>query len=177
MDDSRKAPVTQLRIRVMEMREALVENFRAGRLPPLPEAMATVYERAGESQRAALLSTLLTSVGPLALAVLAAGRFAKYMSRERWADVAVPLEEARSVTGSQVTELARYAEQSNPDVVSQVSAWLAIHPGVLVALGAGALTVLLTYIAERRRTGATAVATATPAGPASALADPDWLDD
>jgi len=177
MEDPRKTRITQLRIRVMEMREALVENFRAGRLPPLPEAMATVYERAGESQRAALLSTLLRSVGPLALAVLAAGQFAKYMSRERWADVSVPLEEVRSVTGGQVTEIARYAEQSNPDVVSQVSAWLAVHPGMLAALGAGALTVLLTYIMERRRTDTTGLAPPAPASEASTHADRDWLDD
>ena len=55
------------------------------------EVLVRLYSRIGAEQRARLLAHLLTSVGPLALAVLAAGRFAKYMFRERWAEVSVPV--------------------------------------------------------------------------------------
>lgn len=142
--------VAPVRVDAAEMSEALVHGFRSGSLPPVPEATATVYSRVDARQRAALLSFLLRFVSPLALGVLAAGQFAKYMFRDRWSEVSVPMEDIRQVAPSQVAEIARYVEQSNPEAVRQLSAWLSTHPGALFALGAGAVAVLLQYVAQRR---------------------------
>ena len=172
-------PATTLRIPRAEIRQALVDGFHTGRLPALPETLAQVFSRIDDGSRAALLRTLLLSVGPLGLGVLAAGRFAKYMFRERWGEVPLSVDELRQVTAPQVAEIARYVQQSDPTMVNQLSSWLASDSAALVALGAGTLALLLRFIAERRRstvagTGSAVAGTASPAGLAS---DRDWLDD
>jgi len=181
-DAARSAPVTRVTVGANEMSEALVDGFRTGRLPSPAETAATVFARIDAAQRAALLSVLLKFVSPLALGVLAAGSFAKYMFRERWTDVAVPLEDIRKVSPGQVAELARYVEQSNPEFVRLLSGWLSSHPGALLTLGAGAIAVLLQFVAQRRAQPARGAAARGGTAPAPVAAraakdDPDWLDD
>lgn len=176
-----RAPAAQrVRVGAAEMREALVDGFRSGRLPSVADATATVFSRADARHRAALLSFLLRFVSPLALGVLAAGQFAKYMFRDSWKDGSIPLEDIRQVAPGQVAEIARYVEQSNPEVVRLLSGWLSTHPGALFALGAGAIAVLLQFVAGRRA----AASASTRANHAPGLAPPsagrdarDPLDD
>ncbi len=172
MTDSNKPTTTAVRIPRNEIRQALVEGFHSGKLPALPETMARVFSRVDDRSRAALLRTLLLAVGPLGLGVLAAGRFAKYMFRERWSEVSLPVDELRQVTAGQVAEIARYVEQSDPSAVYQLSSWLASDTGALVALGAGTFSLLLQFIAERRRSPAVA-----PTSRVGRTSDQDWLDD
>ena len=116
------------------------------------EALVRLYSRIGAEQRARLLAHLLTSVGPLALAVLAAGRFAKYMFREHWTELSVPVDEAAKLTESQFAEIARYVEQADPALIENAVSMLATDGGSAMALGAGAFALLIRFIRERRRT-------------------------
>jgi hypothetical protein len=179
MTDSKHPRTTTLRIPRAEVRQALVEGFHTGRLPALPETVAQVFSRVDDRSRAALLRTLLLSVGPLGLGVLAAGRFAKHMFRERWGEVPLSLDELSQVSAGQVAEIARYVEQRDPSIVNQLSSWLASDSGALVALGAGTFALLLQFIIERRRSPCADTASAAN-GSACADArasDRDWLDD
>lgn len=142
---------TTLSIPRDEVRDALVEGFRSGRLPSVPDTLATVFGRAPESVRANLLGVLLKSASPLALSVLAAGRFATYMFRDRWADLPISPEEASQVTVSQIVEIARYAEQADPTLIARLSSVLAADNASLLALGAGVVALLVQFILERRR--------------------------
>lgn len=163
------APAVQrVRVCAAEMREALVDGFKSGRLPSVADTTATVFSRADARHRAALLSFLLKFVSPLALGVLAAGQFAKYMFRDSWKDGSIPLEDIRQVAPGQVAEIARYVEQSNPEVVRLLSGWLSTHPGALFALGAGAIAVLMQFVVRHRAAGGAS----TPASPAPVLAAP-----
>jgi len=114
------------------------------------EALVRLYSRIGAEQRARLLAHLLTSVGPLALAVLAAGRFAKYMFRERWTELSVPVEEAAKLTESQFAEIARYVEQSDPTLLEHLVSLMVTDGGSLVVLGAGTMALLVRFIRERQ---------------------------
>ena len=76
-------------------------------------------------QRARLLSRLLAAVGPLALAVVGGGVFAKYASRAGRRATAVSADDAAAATGEQVRELVRYVQQANPVVVDQLLSVLA----------------------------------------------------
>ena len=143
---------TELRVSRDEIRAALADGFRAGWLPPVREVLVRLYSTTGQEQRARLVGYLLKSVGPLALAVLAAGQFGKYMFRERWSEVTVPLEEASRLSESQFAEIARYVEQADPALIENAVSMLATDGGSAMALGAGAFALLIRFIRERRRT-------------------------
>lgn len=85
------------------------------RARPLAALLADAYGRLTVASRARVLVRLLTSVGSLALAVIGGGAFAKYIAPlARGGEIDVSTEDAARTTTSQVYELARYVEQSDP---------------------------------------------------------------
>lgn len=80
-------------------------------------AWASAIVRLDAQDRARVLGKLLGFVGPLALAVLGDGAFAKYLRFARKAFVPVTLEDASRATVGQIHELLRYVQQSHPAVV------------------------------------------------------------
>ena len=101
---------------------------RARRVPPpgerddesataaaLAGLVADCFDRLAAPLRARMLSRLLASAGSLALAVIGGGAFAHYIAaRARRGRVDVSVDDALRTTPSQVYELARYVEQSDP---------------------------------------------------------------
>src|ERR1700681_5115586 len=81
-------------------------------LESVPTIMASAFGKLDLERRARLLGRLLGSVGPLALAVVGGGAFAKYLRNARWPEIPISLEDAAHATSSQVHELVRYVEQS-----------------------------------------------------------------
>ena len=81
-----------------------------------PAAWADAIASLDVRERARVLGKLLGFVGPLALAVLGDGVFAKYLSFARRAFVPVTMEDAARATVNQIHELVRYLQQSHPEV-------------------------------------------------------------
>jgi hypothetical protein len=109
--------------------------------PALPAIVADAFGRLNIGLRARMLGRLLASVGPLALAVVGGGVFAKYISQARWPEIPVSLEDAARATVSQVHELVRYVQQSDPhlcgqllDVLARDSTTLAVMSRSIAAL-------------------------------------------
>ena len=96
----------------------------AKELASVPAIIASAFGRLDLDRRARLLGRLLGSVGPLALAVVGGGVFAKYLRNARWPDVPISFEDAARATSSQVHDLVRYVEQSNPHLVDDLLAAL-----------------------------------------------------
>ena len=84
--------------------------------------IANGFGKLDVERRARLLGHLLGSVGPLALAVVGGGVFAKYLRNARSPQVPISFEDAARATSSQVHDLVRYVEQSNPRLVSGLMA-------------------------------------------------------
>ena len=82
-----------------------------------PSAWARAIVRLDLQDRARVLGRLLGFVGPLALAVLGGGAFARYVRFARKAFVPVTMEDAARATVSQIQELVRYVLQSHPGVI------------------------------------------------------------
>jgi hypothetical protein len=115
--------------------------------PALPAIVADAFGRLNIGLRARMLGRLLASVGPLALAVVGDGAFAKYISHARWPEIPVSLEDAARATVSQVHELVRYVQQSNPhlcvqllDVLARDTTTLAVMSTSIAALTINHLT-------------------------------------
>jgi len=92
---------------------------RSANAPP-SVAIASALERVNPPLRARLLSRLVGAVGPLALAVIGGGAFAKYVRRASGSAPSVSAEDAATATARQVRELVRYVQQANPMVVAQL---------------------------------------------------------
>lgn len=92
---------------------------------PPPVAIAAAFERVNPPLRARLLSRLLAAVGPLALAVVGGGAFAKCASRAGRRVPTISVDDAAAATAEQVRELVRYVQQANPVVVAQLMKALA----------------------------------------------------
>ena len=102
----------------------------------LPAAVAKAFTRIGPRLRVQVLSRLLSAMGPMALAVIGGGMFAKYIGRARWPEIPVSLEDAAQATSSQIVDLVRYVEQSDPAVLQQVIALLSTDLAAMTILGA-----------------------------------------
>ena len=116
--------------------------------PSLPALVAGAFTRLKLAQRVRVLRRLLRPVGPMALAVVGGGVFAKYALQARWDRMPVSLEDAAAVTSAQVFDLVRYVEQANPAVLQQVMAFLTRDTTAMAALGAGVTAILLQQLAR-----------------------------
>jgi hypothetical protein len=105
--------------------ETSIDEIALPSCAPPPVAIASVFERVNPPLRARLLNRLLAAVGPLALAVVGGGVFAKYVAHAGRRPTAVSVDDAAAATGEQVRELVRYVQQANPAVVTQLMRALA----------------------------------------------------
>jgi hypothetical protein len=116
----------------------------------LPAAIASAFTRLRLAQRVRVLRRLLIPVGPMALAVLGGGVFAKYAAQARWSRMSISLEDAARITSGQVYELVRYVEQSNPQALQHLLAALARDGTTMAALGASVAAIVMRHLATRK---------------------------
>jgi len=120
---------------------------------PLPAIIAGAFGRLNVRLRAQMLGRLLASVGPLALAVVGGGAFAKYVTQARWPQIPVSLADAARATPGQVHELVRYVQQSNPQLFGQLLDVLARDTTTITALGASVAALTINRLAARGDSG------------------------
>jgi hypothetical protein len=132
------------------------ERFlRAAEMPAkqpasVPAIIANAFGKLDLERRARLLGRLLGSVGPLALLVVGGGAFAKYLRNTGWTEVPISFEDAARATSSQVHDLVRYVEQSNPHVVEALLAALSQDGMTMTALGASVAAIAIKRLSDRR---------------------------
>jgi hypothetical protein len=134
-----------------ELRNGLVTAFQSKSVDPFPVQMSVIFAKAGLSLRMSLLNCLLKSVGPLALAVVCGGSFARYLERTRWKEVSVSVDEAAGISAGHIQELARYVEQSNPHIIEQVAGILSQDVMALTVLSASLLAIAVQTLERRSR--------------------------
>jgi hypothetical protein len=112
----------------------------------LPAVIASEFTRLRHAKRARVLQRLLTPVGPMALAVLAGGAFAKFAAQAR---LSISIDDAARVTWNQVFELGRYIEQSSPHVLHEVMTALSRDATAVAAVGASVTALVVRHFARR----------------------------
>lgn len=121
--------------------------------PTVPVIVAASFDRLALRQRARMLGRLLASVGPLALAIVGGGAFAKYATHARWPEIPVSMEDAARVTSGQIQEIVRYIEQSNPQLFNHLLELLARDSATIAALGASIAALTVHRLTSRRTRG------------------------
>jgi hypothetical protein len=119
-------------------------------LASVPALTARAFAKLDLERRTRLLGRLLGSVGPLALVVVGGGVFARYLRNAGWPEVPISFEDAARATSSQVYELARYVEQSDPHLIAGLLAALLGDGATVTALGASVATVAIKRVSRRR---------------------------
>jgi hypothetical protein len=119
-------------------------------LASIPSLIASAFGKLDLERRARLLGRLLGSVGPLALSVVGGGAFAKYLRNARWPEVPISFEDAARATSSQVHDLVRYVEQSNPHLVEGLLAAVLPDGMAMTALGASVAAIAIKRLSGRR---------------------------
>jgi hypothetical protein len=115
----------------------------------VPVLVAALYDEAPAPLRQRLLNHLLRPVGPLALAAVAAGAFARLLPPGRWSGAQVQLDDVFNIGPDQVLDLAFYVEQKAPEMLWQLREVLSSSP-VLLGTISGAL-LLMALRARRQR--------------------------
>ncbi len=118
----------------------------------LPGVVTCAFLRLHLAQRVRILRRLLLPIGPLALAVIGGGAFAKFVGQARWPRMSLSLQDAARVTSTQIYDLVRYVEQSNPLAVQQVLVVLARDATTMAALGASMAAIVMRQVASRKPT-------------------------
>ena len=127
--------------------ESVQELVKEGSM--VPTIVTRAFTAAGVGLRARVLSRLLPSVGPLALAVLGGGAFAKYVHQARWSALSVSFSDAARVTSTQIYELATYVQQSNPEVARQILSVFSRDVSTMTALGATLSAIMISYLSGK----------------------------
>lgn len=132
----------------------------------ISELVGQVYEDAPIVERGRLLEQLLRPLGILSLFAIANGVFAKAKLRGGWQDLHVRLEDIGGIHGSDVADLAAFAQQVSTEAMDGLTQFLAASP---VLMGSATAALLLSVLARRRpdrpALPAASAALAAPASP------------
>jgi hypothetical protein len=129
------------------------EAFRSDQTPPFASMLTQLFGNSNGSQRAALLSTLVSAVGPSVLSSVLSrqggggGQLASLLQSKS----SFTPEEADQVPPEAVADLAQEAQNQDPSVIDRVSDFYAEHPTLVKSLGAAALAVAMSGLSKQKR--------------------------
>jgi len=116
-----------------------------------------LFAQSDPHQQAGLLNTLIGAAGPAVIQQVLPGLLGGGQG-------GVTPQMAAQISPQAVQQAAAQAESRNPSVVDMVSGFYSQHPGVVKALGAGALAAVMGGLAHRGTGGGVAPASQDPYG-------------
>lgn len=136
--------------------QGLSAMFHSDQTPPFGQMVGQLFGQANPNQRASMLNQILAGMGPGVLAALvngtqggALGATLGQVTQQGSAGTAtITPDQASQLTPEQVQVIAGHAEQHNPGIVDEMSAFYAQHAGLIKTLGGAALTIALTKMAQ-----------------------------
>lgn len=109
--------------------------------------VSRVFGAAGGEQKAGILNTLLSAVGPTIIQ-----QVLRHMNlgslAESFSGGQVTAEQAQQVPPEAAGQMAQKAKEQDPNTMNALSGFLSGNPGLLKSLGGGALSSIMTRIAQ-----------------------------
>jgi len=140
--------------------DGLAAAFRSEQTPEFGQMAAQLFSNSGGQQRAGILNTLIRAAGPMIVSQVLSRRASA--GGGGLSDLIGMLgggqqgqitpEQADQIPVEAVEEIAAQAEKKDPSVIDQVSNFYAAHPTLVKTLGAAALSIALSKIAQRQQT-------------------------
>lgn len=119
-------------------------------VPGFADAVCQAYQAASPVQRVQLLERLLPHLRPLALATIGAGVFSHLITRARWSQVQLTVDQLSRIDVDKVISVASYVEQSSPGLLAQLCTALSEDFSATPAMAAIFLTMALRGLRARR---------------------------
>jgi hypothetical protein len=107
-------------------------------------SIAKLFENSDPQQRTGLLQRLIQAAGPAVLSSFAGGA----LSHLAQPGAQAQQEDADKITPAQAGELAGAAKQTNPGIVSELGSFYSQHPTLVKTLGAAALAIAMSHMAN-----------------------------
>ena len=126
----------------------LTAAFNSNETAPFSQMVSQLFSNGDGNQRASVLNTLLSSLGPGAHAGLGGGLLASLLHSGQ---TTVTPDQAAKVDPAEVQQLAEHAQSHDPTLVDRVSEVYAQHPTLVKTLGAAAITIMMRKIAETHK--------------------------
>ncbi len=123
--------------------QGIAAAMRSDQTPPFAQLVSQLFASGSGDQKAAMLTTLLSSLSPEQRAQLTA------LVPGLATSPSVNSDQAAAVSPAAVQNLAQHVEQHNPGIVDQMSALYAAHPTLVKTLGTAAMMIAMRKIAER----------------------------
>lgn len=136
-----------------QLSSGMAETFRSDQTPPFGDMVGQLFGQSSSQQRAGLLTQLLQSLGPAAIAALGSGVLGRVFGANNSPQPGqvpnITPAQADRLSPQDVRDIAAQAEQHEPTVVNHVSDFFAQHPDLIKGIGAMGLAVLLGKMARR----------------------------
>jgi hypothetical protein len=144
------AQVTQ-QMPAEDVMNGLSEAIRSDHTPPFDQMVGESFEQGDAEQRAGMLNQLLDGAGPSAVeALIVSGLMRDTAKSDGVQEPAITPELADQIHPELVQQIAREAQEGNPDLIEKMSNFYAEDPALVKTLGGGTLSVALSKIAENR---------------------------
>ena len=134
-----------------DLAQGLASAFRSDETPPFPQMLGSLFGKGSGQDRAGLLSTLLSTLGPQLVSQILGPRAGALGQILGSGQTNVSPEVAEKVPPDVIEDLAKNAEERDPSIVDRISGMFANNPGLIKTLGAGALAVALATMARRQQ--------------------------
>ena len=154
--------------------DGLAAAFRSEQTPDFGQMTANLFNNSGPQQQAGLINTILRYAGPAILSHFmggggggatsggstgagGGGGLSDLINMFRGGgggqQPQVTPEQAQQIPPEAVQQMADQAEKHDPSIIDRVSDFYAQHPTLVKSLGAAALTIALSKIAQRQYGG------------------------
>lgn len=127
----------------------IASMFRSNQTPPFAQQVSQLFGNSNPSQRANLLNTLLSS-GAAAGMISEIAQAAGVSIPTSGATPQVTPDVAAKIPPQAVEQAAEHAEKGDPSIVDRVSQLYAQHPMLIQSLGALAMSVAMSHLANHR---------------------------
>jgi len=128
--------------------DGIAAAFRSDQTPAFGQMIGSLFSQSNGEQKAGLLNQLISALGPGTLTQLAGG--GALAGLLGGGATSVTPDQAQQVSPDVVQQIATHAEKSEPSIIDQASAFYAQHPTLVKTLGAAALSIAMTRLAQRK---------------------------
>jgi hypothetical protein len=130
-----------------EVAQGLAAAFRSDRTPAFAHMVGQLFGNSPGAQRANILGTLASAVGPAVLSQILAKHGTTAIQTPQ-----VSAETAQQIPPDAVREIAEAAEQKDPSIIDRISHAYADQPQIVKTLGKAALAVALAQMVRKQQT-------------------------
>src|SRR5271163_1925207 len=130
----------------------LAEVFKSDQTPPFAQLASQLFSNSSGEQRASVLNTLVSAVGPGVLAQLTGNASSPLAAMLKGNQAPITPEQATEVKPEEVQTLAEHAEHADPSIIDRISQLYAAHPQLIQSLGAAAVAIAAQHMAKSHET-------------------------